>query len=204
MRLGRVVVVVVGFVAAVLAGAPVGAQEEAGAHFTEGSREFGVAVAQGTGLGIWGSEGKDVEDVRLAGLVPRWGFGVGDAVGAESWYHGQLELLIEGALLVAYGPQGGWLGGANLVLRYNWLRWGRAVPFVELGAGAAYLDLGLDSQSDGLAFTPQGGLGFHWALSERSFLTAAWRLHHVSNAGIYAHNVGINESLLLVGVTWFR
>lgn len=183
-------------------GDPLHAQET-GARFTEGSREFGVAVAQGTGLGIWGSKGEDVEDVRFVGLVPRWGFGLSE-VGDDAWYQGQLELLVEGTLLAAYGPHGGWLGGANLVLRYNWLGWGRAIPFIELGAGAAYLDLGLDSQSDGLAFTPQGGLGLHWALSESSLLTAAWRLHHVSNAGIYSDNVGINESLLLIGVTWLR
>jgi hypothetical protein len=202
MRLGRVVGVV-GFAAAVVVGDPVHA-EEAGARFSEGSRQFGLALAQGTGLGLWGSGGKDVEDVRFVGLVPRWGFGLSDPVGAGAWYHGQLELGVEGTLLVAYGPHGGWLGGANLVLRYNWLGWGRAVPFVELGAGAAYLDLGLDSQSDGLGFTPQGGLGLHWPLSERALLTAAWRLHHVSNAGIYGDNVGINESLLLISVTWLR
>jgi hypothetical protein len=201
MRLGRVVGVV-GFAAAVVVGDPLQAQE-AGARFTEGSRDFGVAVAQGTGLGIWGSKGEDVEDVRFAGLVPRWGFGLSE-VGGDAWYHGQLELLIEGALLAAYGPHGGWLGGANLVFRYNWLGWGRAIPFIELGAGAAYLDLGLDSQSDGLGFTPQGGLGLHFPLSETSLLTAAWRLHHVSNAGIYSNNIGINESLLLIGVSWLR
>jgi hypothetical protein len=188
--------------AAVLASRPVHAQEEA--PFRDGSREFGLSLAQGTGLAIWGSEGEDAEDVRFTGLVPRWGVGLSDPVAAGSWLHGNLELLIEGALLVAYGPHGGWLGGANAVLRYNFLGWGRAVPFVELGAGAAYLDLDLDSQSDGLGFTPQGGLGLHWVLSGRASLTAAWRLHHVSNAGLYDDNDGINDSLLLIGVTWFR
>jgi hypothetical protein len=201
MRLGRVVGVVA-LAAGAVVGAPLHAQE-AGARFTAESRAFGLALAQGTGLGIWGSEGQDAEDVRFAGLVPRWGFGLSE-LGRDTGYHGQLELLVEGALLVAYGPHAGWLGGANLLLRYNWLGWGRAVPFVELGAGAAFLDLDLDSQDDGLGFTPQGGLGLHWALSERSLLSAAWRLHHVSNAGIYSDNDGINESLLLIGVTWFR
>jgi hypothetical protein len=200
----RRVVLFGALLSAVLVGNPLYAQEEAGARFRDGSRQFGLSFAQGTGLGIGGSAGNDAEDVRFAGLVPRWGVGLSDPVGAGSFYHGNLELLIEGALLFAYGPHGGWLGGANAVLRYNLLGWGRAVPFVELGAGAAYVDLELDSQSDGLGFTPQGGLGLHWVLSEHASLTTAWRLHHVSNAGIYDENVGVNDSLLLIGVTWFR
>jgi hypothetical protein len=173
-----------------------------GTPFTAGAEQWGLALGHGRGLGIWGSASKDAEDVRFVGLVPRWGVGLGDPVGGESWYRGNLELWIEGALFVAYGPQGGFLGGANALLRYNALSFGRLVPFVELGAGVAYLDLSLDSQSDGLGFTPQGGLGLHWRLSERSWLTAAWRLHHVSNAGIYSDNDGINDSLLLIGVSW--
>jgi hypothetical protein len=180
------------------------AQEDAGGRFHDGSRHFALALAQGTGLGIWGSEHRDAEDVRFAGLIPRWGVGLSDPLAEGAFYHGNLELLIEGALLFAYGPHGGWMGGANAVLRYNLLGWGRVVPFLEVGAGVAYLDLGLDSQSDGLGFTPQGGLGLHWVLSERAALTVAWRLHHVSNAGLYDDNVGINDSLLLVGVSWFR
>ena len=169
-----------------------------------GERRFALSVAQGAGLSIWGSEDEDAEDVRFAGLVPCWTAPLGGMVGADTWYRGRVELLLEGALLFAYGPHGGWLGGANALLRYRWLGFGRAAPFVELGAGAAYLDLDLDSQSDGVGFTPQGGLGLHWALSERTALTVAWRLHHVSNAGIYGDNVGINDSLVLIGVSWLR
>ena len=176
---------------------------EGRAVFGKDARQWGLSVAQGTGLGIWGSAGQDAEDVRFVGLVPRYGVGLGDPVAEESVLHGNLELLLEGALLAAYGPKGGFLGGANVVLRYNFLSFERIVPFVELGAGLAYLELDLDSQSDGLSFTPQGGLGLHWWLSPRASLTASWRLHHVSNAGIGADNDGINDSMLLIGVSWF-
>jgi hypothetical protein len=176
---------------------------EGRAVFGKDAREWGLSVAQGTGLGIWGSQGGDAEDVRFVGLVPRYGVGLSDPVAEESLLHGNLELLVEAGLLAAYGPKGGFLGGANVVLRYNFLSFERLVPFVELGAGVAYLELDLESQSDGIAFTPQGGLGLHWWLSPQTSLTAAWRLHHVSNAGIGADNDGINESLLLIGVSWF-
>jgi len=160
---------------------------EAPARFEKGSREWGLSLGQGTGLGIWGSEDRDAGDVRFVGLVPRYGIGLSDPIADGCWLHGNLELLLEGALLAAYGPKGSFLGGANVVFRFNFLSFGRVVPFVELGAGLAYLELDLDSQSDGLGFTPPAG----------------WRLHHVSNAGIGADNDGINESLLLIGVSWF-
>jgi hypothetical protein len=183
--------------------APAPRVEEGGARFEKGAREWGLSLGQGTGLALWGSAGEDAEDVRFTGLVPRFGLGLSDPVAVESWYGGNLELLVEGALLVAYEPKGGTLSGANVLVRYNFLSWRRLVPFVEIGAGLAYLDLDLDSQSDGLGFTPQGGLGFHWWLSPRVALTASWRLHHLSNAGIYNDNVGINGSLILVGFSYF-
>ena len=177
--------------------------EENGARFAKGSEEWALALGQGIGHDLWGSSGEDAAEVRFTGLVPRYGLGLSDPVAEDAWYRGNLELLLEGALLVATEPKGGFLGGASALLRYNFLAWRRVVPFVELGAGVAWLELDLESQSDGLSFTPQGGLGFHWWLSPRAALTASWRLHHVSNAGIGDDNVGINESLFLVGFSYF-
>ena len=176
---------------------------EGAARFEKGAEEWGLALGHGLGLGIWGSDGEDAEDVRFVGLVPRYGVGLSDPVAADAWYRGNLELLLEGALWVAYAPKGGFIGGASAMLRYNLLSWRRCVPFVELGVGVAYLEQELESQSDGLSFTPQGGVGLHWWLSPRASLTASWRLHHLSNAGIGDDNVGINDSLLLVGLSYF-
>ena len=184
--------------------APALRSEEHGAHFEKGARSFSLSLGHGLGLGIWGSDGEDAEDVRFVGLVPRYGLGLTDLVAADGWARGNLELLVEGTLLAAVAPKGGFVGGASALLRYNFLSWRGLVPFVELGAGLALLELDLDSQSDGLAFAPQGGLGLHWWLSPRASLTASWRLHHLSNAGLRSDNVGINDSLFLVGFTIFR
>jgi hypothetical protein len=61
----------------------------------------------------------------------------------------------------------------------------------------------LKFQADGLNFTPQGGVGVHYFIFDRASLTAEWRFHHLSNAGIHERNVGINSSLVLFGVTYF-
>jgi hypothetical protein len=173
------------------------------ARFARGAQEWSLSIAQGSGLGIWGSQGRDTEDVELTGLVPRFGVGLSDPLGEDAWYHGNFELLVEGALLVAYAPKGGFVGGAGLALRYNWLGWDGLVPFVEIGAGVAGLELDLEDQSDGFSFTAHGGVGLHAWLAERLAVTASWRLHHLSNAGIGGENVGINDSMFLVGLSYF-
>jgi hypothetical protein len=77
------------------------------------------------------------------------------------------------------------------------------IPFVQLGAGLLALDANLRSQSDGISFTPQGGLGLHYFISDRAAITGEWRLHHISNAGIHENNLGINSSLFMIGFTYF-
>jgi hypothetical protein len=63
-------------------------------------------------------------------------------------------------------------------------------------------DANLKSQSDGLNFTPQGGVGVHYFISDRTSLTGEWRLHHISNAGIHENNLGFNSSLFMLGITY--
>ncbi len=177
--------------------------EEGRPRFAKGAEQWSLSLAQGTGLDIWGSKGADTADVELIGLLPRFGIGLSDPVGTDSWYHGNLELLVEANLLVAYGPKGGFLGGLGLAFRYNFLGFESVVPFVEIGGGVAQLELDLEDQSDGLGFTAHGGLGVHWWLSEHTAFTASWRLQHVSNAGVGRDNAGINASTFLVGLSYF-
>lgn len=107
--------------------------------------------------------------------------------------------MIEGTLLYAFEPGDGVAGGVTPLIRYNFLAGDRFIPFVQGGAGILALDFNLRRQSDGVNFTPQGGLGFHYFVSARAALTWEWRYHHISNAGIRRPNMGINSSLLLLG-----
>jgi hypothetical protein len=172
-------------------------------RIARGAQEWSLAVGQGTGFELLGSAGSDLEDVELAALVPRWGIGLSDPVGDGAWWRGNLELLVEGAFLYAYEPKGGFAWGGTLALRWNLFAFDRIVPFVELGAGIVDLEFDLDHQADGISFTPQGGVGFHYWVSRRTALTGEWRFHHISNADLRHHNDGINDSLFLVGVSFF-
>ncbi|MFQ5846316.1 MAG: acyloxyacyl hydrolase [Candidatus Methylomirabilales bacterium] len=173
--------------------------------FRLGKQEIGLSVGYGHALPLGGTDNGELEDVRFFYAAPRWGIGISDPMGGKAWYRGNLELLGEGAFLVNFEPEDGFAGGITAMFRYNFLPkgGGNFIPFVEFGAGIIFLDIGLKSQQDGFNFTPQGGVGFHYFVSERTAFTGEWRFHHISNAGIHSDNDGINDSLLMIGVSFF-
>ena len=172
-------------------------------RFERGAQEWALAVGQGLGIHLFGSAGSDLEDVELVALLPRWGIGLSEPLSGDAWYRGNLELLAEGAFLYAYEPKGGFAWGGSLLLRWNFLASQRVVPFLELGAGLVDLEFDLEHQADGISFTPQGGVGLHYRVSRRTAITGEWRLHHISNADLRQDNDGINDSLFLVGISYF-
>ena len=90
-----------------------------------------------------------------------------------------------------------------MLLRWNWLHYRRFVPFASVGVGLLGLDLNLPSQSDGLNFMVQGGLGTYVFLTERLALNAEWRYQHISNANIRLPNKGIDANVFSIGPTFF-
>jgi len=171
--------------------------------FGLGKQEIALAAGYGFGLPIGGSKGTESEDVQYAYLAPRWGIGISNPLGGDAWYRGNFELLVEGSFFFNHKPKSGTAAGGAAIFRYNFLSGDTFIPFLEAGAGIISLDFDLDNQADGLNFTTQGGLGFHYFFSERTALTGEWRFLHISNAGINSPNNGINTSLLLVGVSYF-
>jgi lipid A 3-O-deacylase len=171
--------------------------------FQSGRQSVGIAGGYGRALPIGGTGDDELRDLRFLYLAPRWGIGLSDPLGGNSWYRGNFELVIEGSFLYSFEPKDGIAGGITSLIRYNFLAGNRLVPFVQIGGGILALDFDLRNQSDGFSFTVQPGLGMHYFVSERTALTAEWRLHHISNAGIHENNFGINSSLVLFGVTFF-
>ncbi|MFQ5656956.1 MAG: acyloxyacyl hydrolase [Candidatus Methylomirabilales bacterium] len=171
--------------------------------FGLGKHEIGLSVGYGFGIPLGGTSGTDLEDVDYIYVAPRWGIGITRPLGGDAWYRGNFEFLFEGAFLINVEPKSGFAGGATAMFRYNFLPGGDFIPFLQLGAGIVGLDFNLQDQADGFNFTPQGGVGFHYFVSDRTALTAEWRLHHISNAGSNDPNNGINSSLFLVGLSTF-
>ena len=171
--------------------------------FGYGKQEWSIAAGYGFGVGINGSNDGNLKKIRYAALIARWGVGLTDPIGEGTWYRGNLDLMIEGTCLFEYRPQHGFAGGGRLMFRYNFLQNRRVVPFVELGGGMLGTDLDLNGQSDGFNFSVQGGVGTHYFVLPHVAITAEWRLYHISNAGLRQPNSGINDSLFLLGASFF-
>jgi lipid A 3-O-deacylase len=171
--------------------------------FGFGRQSVGALDGHGLSLPFGGAKDSELEDVQFIYFAPRFSIGISDPVGGNNWFRGNFELVLEGAFHYIFKPKTGFAGGFTPLIRYNFLTGQRWIPFVQLGAGILALDADLESQSDGLSFTPQGGVGVHYFISDRLSLTGEWRLHHISNAGIHRNNLGINSSLVIFGVTYF-
>jgi hypothetical protein len=145
----------------------------------------------------------DVAHVEYVPVYPRVGVSVTDPLGGEAWYRGAIDLMFEGTFLVEVEPHGGFAGGASLGARYNFLAPAPLVPFVEIGLGIVNMELNLEELSDGVGFPFYAGVGSHVFLSDRLAITPQWRFHHLSNGGTGGANRGLNDSVVLVGVTFF-
>ncbi len=176
-------------------------------HFRSGSKQ--VALLAGYGVAFrMGSKSnrrisRELADVDLVNIVPRLGFGVTDPVGGDSWWRGNVEILVEGAFLINTGPTGGFAGGAGTTLRYNFLRNERFIPFLDGNLGILGTDFDLDRQANGFNFNVGAGVGTHWFVTDRTALTFEARWQHISNAGTKQENDGINDALFLIGATYF-
>jgi len=98
------------------------------------------------------------------------------------------------------GRQRGLLAVNALALYYlEGYRAGHWTPYLEGGIGLIYTDFQVEDQGLRVNFNPQLGAGIEYALPNRGALSAAVRLHHVSNGDLYRDNRGINSVLLMIG-----
>lgn len=160
---------------------------------------IGIAVGVGYGLPIGPARGSDLEEVRYFALFPSWTTPLVSGLGDSSWYRGNLQLTLEGALLTNRRPDTGYAAGGTALLHYEFLRRGSLVPYVEFGVGFVFVNFDLDRQHDGFNFTPQAGVGIELPVTEETSVTAGWRFHHISNAGLRRPNTGLDDSLFLIG-----
>lgn len=80
-------------------------------------------------------------------------------------------------------------------------RWGR--PFVEAGIGVRLLSkvhIGARDLSSAFQFGSHAGFGLRFG--EREAWEAAWRIEHLSNAGLRQPNPGINFTMVRLGYHW--
>lgn len=118
---------------------------------------------------------------------------------------GNVELLIEPMAAHYYQPFSASAFGGSLVVKYNFLSFGRWMPFWDGGAGMVWTDFAprIPEQSTQFNFILQTGPGVSYFVSENLAITVGIRFHHISNAGIGERNVGLNAWLFNLGVSFF-
>ncbi len=178
-----------------------GSAEEESTRFGLGRQQLSLQGGSGNGFGFLRSRGNDTADVEHWVVLPSWSIGITDPLAPGHRYSGNVDLVSEGQFMISREPNSGFFGAGALSLRYNFLDFGRLVPFVSLGGGMGYLSYDLDDQRDGFNFALHTGAGANWALSDRFGLSAEYRFHHISNANTRHPNAGINSHLFLIGAT---
>lgn len=169
---------------------------------TKGTVELGgtLGYAQGTT-----AVGNGPSANRSAVFVmPRLGVVLTDPLGS-SWWQGNVEFLVQPLFARFTQPFAAEAAGGSFLLKYNFLSFGRWVPFWDVGAGMIWTNLAprIPEQSTQYEFVLETGPGVHYFMTDRITLTMGVRLHHISNANLGDRNTGINTVLPYVGISFF-
>lgn len=137
-------------------------------------------------------------------VLPRLGMVLTDELGSGR-LAGNLELMVEPLYARYYQPFNATAAGGSLVAKYNFLTFGRWMPFFDLGVGMLWTDLAprIAEQSTPFNFVLQAGPGVQYFAAQHLALTLGARFHHISNAGIGVRNISLNSVLPYVGVSYF-
>jgi len=137
-------------------------------------------------------------------ILPQLGLVLTDELGS-GLLAGNVELLIEPMAAHYYEPFSASAFGGSLVVKYNFLSFGRWMPFWDGGAGMSWTDLAprIPEQSTQFNFILQTGPGVSYFVSENWAITTGIRFHHISNAGLGDRNTGLNAWLFNLGVSFF-
>lgn len=182
--------------------APSSADIEAQNIINAGSIELGIQTGYWqafTGVGNASSSNRSAVFV-----LPQIGLVVTDKIEA-GYFSGAIEVLAEPVGAHFYEPFSASLAGFSIVGRYNFLAFGRWMPYWDFGMGVSWTDLAprIPEQSTPFEFLLETGPGLQYFITQEFAVTGALRLHHISNANIGSRNTGINAVLGLIGVSYY-
>ena len=138
-------------------------------------------------------------------IMPRIGMVLTDELKAGR-LSGNLEVFLEPVFAQFTQPNSAQLAGGSVVLKYNFLSFGRWIPFWEAGAGLSWMNLvfpTIPEESEQVNFILQTGPGVQYLLTPQVSLTVGVRWSHISDADIGEKNAGLNAVMPYVGLSWF-
>lgn len=160
-----------------------------------------LTVESGASLGFAAFGGRLRHDLALLSLT--YGHMLGSVKGQGHWYRGNWELRGELFTGAEFSPARTWGIGLTPHLRYQLATGTRWVPFADLGAGVTATGEQPPDLGGAFEFNLQAGTGLQWFVRDNLALTFEARYLHVSSAGLYQPNLGLNTIAGLVGLTWY-
>jgi len=169
---------------------------------TKGTLEYGLLGGFWKGNNLF--QNAPSKNRKAIYVLPQLGLVVTDELGSGA-LAGNVEVLIEPMAAHYYEPFSASAFGGSLMVKYNFLSFGRWMPFWDGGAGMLWTDLAprIPEQSTQFNFILQTGPGVSYFVSEKLAITAGIRFHHISNANIGDRNTGLNAWLFTLGMSFF-
>ena len=174
-------------------------QDSVGQGFRSTTHTFSVEAGTGVGIAAFGST--QAHDLALMSLS--YGHMLGPVQGEGHWYRGNFEYRIELFGGAQYSPSSEWLVGLTPHLRYNFATGTRWIPFFDAGAGVTATGIKHPDLGGTFEFNLQPGVGMHWFVRDNLALTGEVKYLHMSCAGIDKPNLGLNDVIGWIGLTWF-
>jgi hypothetical protein len=174
-------------------------QDGVGQGFRSTVHTLSVEAGVGVGMAAFGST--QAHDLALISLS--YGHMWGPVLGKDHWYRGNFEYRIELFGGAQYSPSTDWLVGLTPHLRYNFATGTRWIPFFDAGAGVTATSISHPDLGGTFEFNLQPGIGMHWFVRDNLALTGEVKYMHMSCAGIDKPNLGLNDVIGYIGVTWF-
>ena len=175
---------------------------DARAIVREGTTEIGVMAGYWQAFDPWGDAISTDRAAIMA--LPRIGKVISRTFEA-SILSGNVELLLEPFYARFTRPFAADAYGGTVGFKYNFVSFGRWMPFWDIGIGGIWMDAmpRLPEQSTRLNFVVQTGPGLHYFMTTTSTFTFGVRMHHISNAGFGDRNEGLNAIMPYAGLSFF-
>ncbi len=179
-----------------------GGDFDARTRVTKGTLEYGLLTGFWQGNNMFSNAPSANRSAVY--ILPQLGLVLTDELGS-GWAAGNIELLVEPLVAHYYQPFSASAFGGSLVVKYNFVSFGRWMPFWDAGAGMLWTDLAprIPEQSTQFNFVLQTGPGVSYFVDENWAVTAGIRFHHISNANIGDRNTGLNATLFNLGFSFF-
>lgn len=170
-----------------------------GEGFRCGAQALTLSAGGAYGVQAIGSE--ESHDLVLGSVT--YGRMLDNTMGEHLWYGGNFELRVQLFGGTQFSPRDEYVVGLTPHLRYDFATGTRWVPFFDLGAGVTATGIREPDLGGVFEFNLQAIVGVQRFLTDRTALTLEAGYLHISSAGIYEPNSGVNCVTGMVGVSFF-